>query len=68
MKNQNELLKKINSISNEEIDKLKYLYYECFNEEEIDYKKIVNKIKKNINNDSIILKLNNFFKLISNYK
>lgn len=68
LKTQNELLKKINSISNEEIDKLKYLYYECFNEEEIDYKKIVNKIKKNINNDSIILKLNNFFKLISNYK
>lgn len=68
LKTQNELLKKINSISNEEIDKLKYLYYECFNEEEFDYKKIVNKIKKNINNDSIILKLNNFFKLISNYK
>ncbi len=62
------VLKKIESIANDEIEKLKYLYYECFNEEEFDRHKMLNKIKKNIYNEDILRKLNNFFKLISNYK
>lgn len=62
------ILKKIDNISKNETEKMKYLYYECFNEEEKDYKKMVNKIKKNITNEDVLKKLNNFFKLISNYR
>ena len=67
-KNSQKILKKIDSISKNEIEKMKYLYYECFNEKEKDYKKMVLKIKKSINDEEILKKLNNFFKLISNYK
>lgn len=67
-KMRNRLLKKINSFSKEDIIKLKYIYYECFNEEENDYNKMINKLKKNIDNNDILNKLNNFFKLISYYK
>lgn len=62
------ILKKIESISKEDNSILKYLYYECFNEEETERHKILEKIKNNLQNEEILIKLNNFFKLISNYK
>lgn len=68
LKLKNNILKKINEISKEEKEKIKYLYYECFNVEEQDYNKMLNKIKKNIDNEEILNKLNKFFKLISNCK
>lgn len=67
-KMQSKVLKKIDLLANDDTGKLKYLYYECFNEEEIDRKKMLEKIKKNIINEDILKKLNKFFKLISNYK
>lgn len=67
-KTKHRILKKIDNISKKETEKMKYLYYECFNEEEKDYKKMVSKIKKNISNEDVLKKLNNFFKLISNYR
>ena len=48
------------------MSKLKYLYYECFNEKENDYDKIILKLKEAINNDNMILKLYNIFNYSTN--
>lgn len=61
------LKKELNKIKNED-DKLKYLYYECFNEKEENIEKIIYKIKESISNLDINKKLYNFFKLIEVYK
>jgi hypothetical protein len=51
----------------ENIDKLKYIYYECFNKKINDKKKILNDINLELNNNwnNIAFKLYNFFKLTS---
>lgn len=59
--------KELNKIKNED-DKLKYLYYECFNEKEENIEKIIYKIMENISNLDINKKLYNFFKLTEVYK
>ena len=49
-------------------EKLKYLYFECFNERENDVEKIINRINDEIINnfDSIYSKIYNFLKLTIN--
>lgn len=59
--------KELNKIKNED-DKLKYLYYECFNEKEENIEKIIYKITENISDLDINKKLYNFFKLTEVYK
>lgn len=51
----------------ENIDKLKYIYYECFNKKINDKKKMLNDINLELNNNwnNIAFKLYNFFKLTS---
>lgn len=44
-------------------EKIKYLYYECFNEKEDNIDKIIDKINKEKQNKEISLKLINFFNL-----
>ena len=68
VKMRHKILKKIENINNENDSILKYLYYECFNEEESNRNKILDRIRNNIQNEEVLAKLNNFFKLISNYK
>ena len=53
--------------SEENIDKLKYLYFECFGKKETDKEKIIKEIEKQMDSnwDQIYLKLYNFFKLLS---
>lgn len=48
-------------------DRLKYTYLECFNQEEIEYDKIVEKIKKVLNNnwDDYYMQVYNILKLSS---
>ena len=52
-------LKKI--ISENNTSKIKYIYYECFNVKEDNINNIISKLKKEINNKQIILKLNKIF-------
>lgn len=49
-----------------EEDKLKYIFFECFNKKEEDLFKIVEELKKNINDEKISNTLESLFKLISN--
>lgn len=51
-------------------DRLKYTYLECFNQEEIEFEKIVNRLKKVLNNqwDDYYLKIYNILKLSSTKK
>lgn len=49
-----------------EEDKLKYIFFECFNKKEEDLFKIVEELKKNINDENISNTLESLFKLISN--
>lgn len=59
--------RELNKIKNEE-DKLKYIYYECFNKKEDNIEKIIYKIIENISDITINKKLYNFFKLIEVHK
>lgn len=59
--------KELNKIKNEE-DKLKYIYYECFNKKEENIEKINYEIIENINDLNINKKLYNFFKLTEVHK
>lgn len=68
IKTRDRILKKIENIAISDDSILKYLYYECFNEEESDRNKILNRIINNIQKEDILTKLNKFFRLISNYK
>ena len=52
-------LKKI--IKENNASKIKYIYYECFNTKEDNINDIILKLKKEINNKQIILKLNDIF-------
>lgn len=62
----NYLLKSLNQLEkNNEIDKLKYLYFECFEEKEESVNNILNKLKKAIDNDKLEQIMYDFFKLIS---
>lgn len=49
------------------LEKLRYLYFDCFGKKELDRDKIINRIRKEIdtNWDEIYLKIYNFFKLLS---
>ena len=58
------LLKELNKLSiKKDNDKITYLYYECFNKYELNTKKALNILIKNINNTNISNILYNFFKL-----
>ncbi len=59
--------KKLKEITNDDTEKLRYLYYECFNKREDNVDKIILKINKELKNnwDSFYDKVYNFFKLIS---
>lgn len=61
------IYKKLKSIDCNDVDKMKYLYYECFNKREENVDKIMISINKELkkNWDSFYLKVYNFFKLIS---
>lgn len=56
---------KINEETN--LEKLRYLYFDCFGKKELDRDKIIKRIKNEINTnwDGIYLKIYNFFKLLS---
>lgn len=58
MKDSLKSLKRENNIS-----KIKYIYYECFNKKENDENVIFDKLAKSIENREIFLKLNDFFDL-----
>lgn len=49
------------------LEKLRYLYFDCFGKKELDRDKIINRIRKEVdtNWDEIYLKIYNFFKLLS---
>lgn len=49
-----------------EEEKLKYIFFECFNKKEEDLSKIVEELNKNISNEKISNTLESLFKLISN--
>ncbi|MDD2392414.1 MAG: hypothetical protein PHU94_05735 [Bacilli bacterium] len=53
-------------VQQKEEDKLKYIFFECFNKKEEDLFKIVEELKKNINDENISNTLESLFKLISN--
>lgn len=59
--------KKLKEITNDDTEKLRYLYYECFNKREDNIDKIILKINTELKNnwDSFYDKVYNFFKLIS---
>lgn len=61
------IYKELKSIDKNESDKLKYLYYECFNKKEENVDKILININNELKNnwDKFYLKVYNFFKLIS---
>lgn len=58
----------IEQLNNIEAEKLKYLYYDCFNIKEEDTKKILENIKKQIKNnfETTYIKIYDFLKLASN--
>ena len=59
--------KQIISLNKEnDIEKLRYLYYECFNKKETSKDKIIKDFNFEIKNnfDSLVNKLYNFFKLL----
>lgn len=57
----------LNELDCMDSDKIKYLYFECFNEFESDLKKVTSRIVSEINNnfDSVYSKVFDFLKLIS---
>lgn len=61
------IIKEINKIKNEE-EKIKYIYYDCFNKKEDNIEKILLEIKEHINDKKTKEKLYNFFKLIEIHK
>lgn len=61
------IIKEIEKIKHEE-EKLKYIYYDCFNKKEINTEKIIYQIKEGIKDININKKLYNFFKLIEVHK
>jgi len=62
----NYLIKSLNKLEkNNEYDKLKYLYFECFDEREDSINNIIKKLKESIHNDKYEDIMYNFFKLIS---
>lgn len=58
------ILKKLNEVENNK-EMLKYLYYECFNEKNNDFRKMLLKLNKSLTNnwDNFYNKVYNFFKL-----
>ena len=61
---ENNIITNIKKLSpTKDINKINYIYYECFNKLEKNTKKALIKIIKNINNYQIINKLNKFFEL-----
>lgn len=59
----NKSLKKLEK--NKDIEKLKYLYFECFNEKQDELSIIINELKQAIDNEKIKQTMYDFFKLIS---
>ena len=61
---ENNIITNIKKLSpTKDINKINYIYYECFNKLEKNTKKALIKIIKNINNYQIMNKLNKFFEL-----
>lgn len=60
------LKKEVKKLENADIEKLKYIYYECFDDVELDRDKIMKRIKDELSNnfDVISQKLYTFFKLV----
>lgn len=58
------ILKKLNEVENNK-EMFKYLYYECFNEKNNDFRKMLLKLNKSLTNnwDNFYNKVYNFFKL-----
>lgn len=50
---------------NNDIEKLRYLYFECFNEKQEEVDTIINKLKQAMSNEKIEKTMYAFFKLIS---
>lgn len=62
----NYLNKSLNKlVKNNEIEKLKYLYFDCFNEKQSSIEIIVESLKKAINEEQNLKIMYDFFKLIS---
>lgn len=65
LENKEYLLKQLKNLSvNKDIDKINYLYYECFNKTEKNINKALKTIINNINNKQISQTLYDFFYLI----
>lgn len=62
----NYLNKSLNKlVKNKDIEKLKYLYFDCFNEKQNSLELIVESLKKSINEEQNLKIMYDFFKLIS---
>lgn len=65
LKNKSFLINELNKLSiSRDINKINYLYFECFNKKESNFKKALNTIINNIDNKNILNILNDFFNLI----
>lgn len=65
LKDEEYILKNLKNLkANNDLDKLKYIYYDCFNKLEDDINIITNKLSKELDNNIIKYKIYNFFKLI----
>lgn len=66
LKTQDFLLKELNTLNkNKDYNKIKYLYFECFNKEENNIDKAILEIKQTIKHNKKNKELFNIFKLIS---
>lgn len=62
----NYLNKSLNKLEKtNELEKLSYLYFECFNEKEESMNEIISKLKQNMDNEKTLKTMYDFFKLIS---
>lgn len=62
----NKVIDFITNLENDtDIEKLRYIYYECFNRKELEKKVILENIKKQLKNKEIYLKLMDFCKQIN---
>ncbi len=63
IKDKNEIVKEINDI--DDLEKLKYLYFECFNQEEDKREIIIEKLLEEVNLDNNLTKIKEILKLVS---
>ena len=48
-----------------DLDKIRYLYFECFNKKETDIEKILKKLNNSLDEKNVFIKLNKFFNTLT---